>query len=236
MKNVLMTIFTMLLTALTIILMIKGISIGQLKILSVAQIIDESKELSKEIQEANTLNNVTYKKSLSDLNSAIQQLSSSKSDYLDVASVSTDAEIKEANQSQTYSMEYLWSQVGNHATAEGVNLKLEVKSTGVDNKNNLNFSVIGSYMGIRNFIYSIENDSDLNFKIEGFKLTSGSDAEKLSCTFSVSDIAIKQENVTVSTSTSTNSNTDANNITSNNTTTNATSKNNISSSVDSAVQ
>lgn len=220
MKNLLMYVCTILLIVFVVLAAVKGISIGQYKVLSIKQIMDNSNELKEKIDELNTLNNKTYKKASDDLTDATKKLTTAKASYLDIASISSDSEIKEANQEQIYSMEYLWSRIGNHATKEGVNIKLEVNSTGSQNKNTLNFTVVGSYMGIRNFIYSLENDADLNFRIENFKITSGKDAENLSGTFKVNNIEIKQENV--STSVTQSSNTAQNNTTGNTSTTMAT--------------
>lgn len=237
MKNILMSVFTLLLAMLIVILMVRGIKIGNLEVLSIGQIIEKNEALNTKVEDLNTLNNVTYKKTLSDLNDATKKLSTSKSSYLDIASVSSDEEIKEANQDKSYAMEYLWSQIGNHATKEGVNIKLTVTSTGVSNKNKLNFNVIGSYIGIRNFVYALENDTDLNFRIENFKIETGTSEEKLNCTFTVNDIGIKQEQTTTTVqNTSTASQTDSTNTadTENTDTTNTT-KDIAGSRIDNAV-
>lgn len=203
MKNILITLLAVLITILTIILMIKGIEIGNLKVLSVTEIKENSEKLDDEIEKLNALKDTTYKKKLSDLEKSIKNLMISKQDYLDVASLSTDEEIKEANQEKVYSMEFLWNKVGNYATKQGVNLKWDVTSTGTDNIYTLSFSVTGSYIGILNYVYELENDSELAFTIENFKVVSGENAEKLNATFTVSNIGIKKEsissNITMST-------------------------------------
>lgn len=229
MKNILMSIFTLLLAMLIVVIMVKGMNIGNLEVLSIAQIKEKNDELNKQIEDLNTLNNITYKKSLSDLDDATKKLATTKSAYLDIASVSSDEEIKEANQDRSYSMEYLWSQIGNHATSKGVNLKMTVNSTGTSNKNKLTFDVKGSYIAIRDFIYSLEDDDDLNFRIENFKITTGTSDENLNCTFTVNNIGIKEEKTStdVQSSTSNTQNNEKTNTTSNN--------DNISSRIDNAV-
>ena len=196
MKNILISVFTIALLVFVIILMAKGISFGRTQILSIPQIIQENDELNKKVEELNTLNNVDYKKNISNLNQAIKTLSKSKTEYLDKASLSTEEEIKEASQKKVYAREYLWSQIGNHATSEGVNLKVEVASSGTTAEtysiNRLTFTVNGSYVAIRNFVYSLENDTDLNFRIENFALTGS--GENLTATFIVNEISIKIEN------------------------------------------
>jgi len=129
-----------------------------------------------------------------------------KQKYLDLASVSSDEEIQEANLEQTYAMEFLWNKVGSYATKEGVTLKWDVSSTGVNNKYTLNFTTTGSYVGVISYIYALENDSDLAFRIENFKMTAS--GENVTATFTVNNVAIKAE--TISSASSNNTNEQAN--------------------------
>lgn len=196
MKNSLMTVICLLIVLLIVLLMVKGLSIGNFKILSISQIIQSGEQLDEDIANVNSLKNSVYRQKLTNLETATKTLSSSKQQYLDIANVSTDAEIRAATQNQTYTMEYLWSKLGGYATQEGVNTKLEVKATSEENENTLNFTVTGSYVGIINYITAIEDDSDLSFRIENFKISSENSEEVLTATFTVSNINIKQETVT----------------------------------------
>ena len=221
MKNILISVISILLTVIIIICMFRGISIGQFKILSIPDIKLSSIKLDSEIEELNNLKNVTYKKKLNDLQSSIKNLTSAKQSYLDLASISTDTEIQQANQEQTYAMEFLWNKVGTYATNQGLALTWNVVSTGVNNKYTLNFTITGSYIGIINYIYSLENDSELAFRIENFKIVSAGaassnsnsnsnsstqDNTKVTATFTVSNIGIKEETVTSPTTSSSNIN------------------------------
>lgn len=95
-------------------------------------------------------------------------------------------------QKKSYAIEFLWTKIGTHAREEGVNLKFEItnSSTGANNVNDIKFTVDGSYIGITNFIYSLENDTDLSFTIENFKLLPYK-GEILQATFTVRNIAIE---------------------------------------------
>ncbi len=204
MKNILMTVISLLLTGLIIIVMVKGISVGNFKILSIKDIKEESMQMDADIEKLNELKNTDYKKKVSDLQEATKSLTKSKNDYLDIASMSSDEEIKQANQIQTYSMEFLWNKVGKYATDQGLTLKWEAKPTGASNKYTLSFSVTGGYIPIINYISNLENDSELLFTIENFKMTSSSDTV-VSAEFTVSNIGIKQESISNSSSTSSSS-------------------------------
>ena len=140
---------------------------------------------------------------VSDLETSTKSLASSKQKYLDLASVSTDKEIQDANLEQTYAMEFLWNKIGSYATREGVTLKWDVSSTGVNNKYTLNFTTTGSYIGVINYIYALENDSELAFRIENFKMTAS--GENVTATFTVNNVAIKAETISSASSNSSSS-------------------------------
>ena len=206
MKDILITVISILLTVVIIICMVKGLTVGSFRILSISNIKQESLNLDNEVDELNNLKNVTYKKKIDDLQTATKDLTTAKQKYLDLASVSSDEEIQEANLEQTYAMEFLWNKVGSYATKEGVTLKWDVSSTGVNNKYTLNFTTTGSYVGVISYIYALENDSDLAFRIENFKMTSS--GENVTATFAVNNVAIKAE--TISSASSNNTNEQAN--------------------------
>ena len=206
MKDILITVISILLTVVIIICMVKGLTVGSFRILSISNIKQESLNLDNEVDELNNLKNVTYKKKIDDLQTATKDLTTAKQKYLDLASVSSDEEIQEANLEQTYAMEFLWNKVGSYATREGVTLKWDVSSTGVNNKYTLNFTTTGSYVGVISYIYALENDSDLAFRIENFKMTAS--GENVTATFTVNNVAIKAE--TISSASSNNTNEQAN--------------------------
>lgn len=206
MKDILITVISILLTVVIIICMVKGLTVGSFRILSISNIKQESLNLDNEVDELNNLKNATYKKKIDDLQTATKDLTTAKQKYLDLASVSSDEEIQEANLEQTYAMEFLWNKVGSYATKEGVTLKWDVSSTGVNNKYTLNFTTTGSYVGVISYIYALENDSDLAFRIENFKMTAS--GENVTATFTVNNVAIKAE--TISSTSSNNINEQAN--------------------------
>ena len=202
MKDILITVISILLTVVIIICMVKGLTVGSFRILSISNIKQESLNLDNEVDELNNLKNVTYKKKIDDLQTATKDLTTAKQKYLDLASVSSDEEIQEANLEQTYAMEFLWNKVGSYATKEGVTLKWDVSSTGVNNKYTLNFTTTGSYVGVISYIYALENDSDLAFRIENFKMTAS--GENVTATFTVNNVAIKAEMISSASSNNTN--------------------------------
>lgn len=193
MRKVLLTILTILLLVMTALCMKNGIKVGSLQVLGFQGLANESQILTEKISEADTKEKA-YQTSLSKIETDAKGLASAKKDYLDLVSVSSASDIQQALQTKTYTIEYLWSRVGNHATSEGVTVTMKIASStlGGSEYRNLNFTVTGKYLAITNFIYSLENDSNLDFTIDNF------DMKTNVASFIVKDVKIITENTTVS--------------------------------------
>ena len=224
MKKLLILILIGLLLALSIFIVIQGVSIGNVEILGIRQIQDKSAALDDKIEEAARLVEKTYAQAVSDVNTNAKKLEEEKKNYEDMTTISSDSDVEAANQLERYEIETLWVRLGNHATTQGVVMQMDVlpSTSGAANTYNLRFTATGRYISITDFISAIENDSTLGFKIEEFRMVpSGSD---LQATFVCKDIAIAE--VSTTTTTTTTNNTNGTNSTNN---TNATSTSNTAS-------
>ena len=205
MKKLLILILIGLLLALSIFIVIQGVSIGNVEILGIRQIQDKSAALDDKIEEAARLVEKTYAQAVSDVNTNAKKLEEEKKNYEDMTTISSDSDVEAANQLERYEIETLWVRLGNHATTQGVVMQMDVlpSTSGAANTYNLRFTATGSYISITDFISAIENDSTLGFKIEEFKMQpSGTD---LQATFVCKDIAIAEVSATTTTATDTNS-------------------------------
>lgn len=232
MKKVLILILIALLLALTLFIAINGVQIGKLEILGVTGIQDRNSELEEKIAQATKLASTDYKKAVSTVQENSKKLEEEKKNYEDMTAVSTDSEVEEAAQLQTYEIEYLWAKIGNHATSEGATIKMDVtKGTNTtSNTYNLKFTVTGSYISITDFISDIENDSSLGFKIEEFKMLPGNGSD-LEATFVCKDITIKDlSQATITQNNDTNNANDVNNTNSANDTNATNTANNTNTS------
>lgn len=199
MRKILIIIILILLFALGFVIVKDGLEIGFLNFLSIQQIDEQSQGLKTKIEEVNTLIDVEYPKKISDLKKASNNMQTAKEEYLRYTNLSTDEQILNAMQKKSYKIEFLWAKIGNHARKEGINLQFEILSSGLgaNNANDISFTVEGSYIAIINFIYAIENDTDLNFRIENFKLLP-SQNEILQGTFKVRSITVEGNSLTQS--------------------------------------
>lgn len=229
MKKLFILILITLLLILTMFIGIKGVTIGKIEILGIQGIQAKNSELDSKIQDAAKLVEKTYAQTISEVNSNAKKLKEEKQNYQDMTAISSDGETQAVNQIEKYEIETLWVKLGNHATSEGVVMKMDVTSgsSGAQDSYNLNFTVTGGYVQIEDFISSIENDSTLGFKIEEFKMApSGND---LQATFVCKDIPIKQ--VSSTTTVTQNTITDGNNTANTNTAGNNTTGNNTANAV-----
>lgn len=226
MKKLLILILIALLLALTGIVAINGVEIGNLEILGIKGIQDKSAKLDEKIQEAGKLAQKDFQQAVKDVEDNSEKLKNTKQEYEEMTAVSSASDVESAAQLETYEIETLWVKLGNHATNEGATMKMDVTkgSNTTQNTYNLNFTVNGSYISITDFISDIENDETLEFKIEEFKMVPSSSDSNLQATFVCKDIPIKEitettPNTTANT-TNTNNTTNGTNSTNSSNTTN----------------
>ena len=187
MRKLLIGILTILLIVMAVLVITKGLTIGNFKILSVKHIIEGNDKLTSDLSQTEKLIKSDYPAKLESLDSNVSNLLAAKEEYQDLADVSTKSEINKATTVETYTVEFLWTRLGRHATAEGVYLSY------TPTNNSIKFTVSGDYIPILSFVSAIENDSKLGFRIENFKLIPG--GNNLQATFETRNINIKTEGV-----------------------------------------
>ena len=219
MKKLLILILIALILALTIFTIMNGLQIGSFHILGIRQIQDKNAELEDTVTEATKLASSSFPSTVNELNASMEDLKKQKTAYEDMVAVSESGDVETASQLSNYNLDFLWTQIGTHATSEGVNIDMALtQGTGGQNVYNINFTAVGSYVGISEFIRDIEDDSDLAFKIEEFSMTAGESTSQLRATFVCKNIPIEGIS-SIDTRTQTNTNTSNNTNTTNSTNT-----------------
>ncbi len=139
--------------------------------------------LDKKINTAKELNMQKYPQSISSLETSIDDLKKVKEKYENkVKYLEDDLELGVV-QIKEYKIDRLWVALGNYAKDEKVTLKLDIVETGKQGVYDLNITLVGEYIGITDFIYDIEKDDTLGFKIMNFKIAPNtSDASDSSST------------------------------------------------------
>ena len=164
--------------------------------------IDEKNTIIEEkIANLENIINVTYANTLSNLKSAANTLSKSKTEYEAKAIALNSENTGYASHLEPYDIDYLWTKLGNYAKDENVVIKIDVTVSGVSSKlYDLNFTVNGDYVNTTDFIYDIENDSKLGFRIDNFKMVASTD-NVLQATFTCADIPIDLKKIDASSNT-----------------------------------
>lgn len=191
MKKVLISILIILLVVLAYFAIFNGLSLGNLKILSVEEIIQANDDLTNNIEQAKSLLKKDYPSKKEELSASVTDLLNKKEEYFKLAKISSDKEITKANREETYLIEYLWTRIGNHATSKGVNIEIRTSTGDTAELKNLSITAKGYYVAIMDFVSILENDDKLNFKIENFKMIQ--EGETLTATFVVRNVRVKDE-------------------------------------------
>ena len=234
MKKTLILILIVLVLALTIFTLINGLQIGSFSIWGIRTIQDENAKLDETVTQATKLASSTFPGKVSEVNTSMKNLQEQKTTYEDMVAVSSSSEVQTASQLSNYTLDFLWTEIGTHATSEGVNIDISLTAgAGGQNVYDLNFTVVGSYVGICEFIRDIEDDSDLAFKIEQFSMTAGESTSSLRATFVCKNIPIEGISSIDTSSSSTDNQSTNNSTNTNSTNTNSTNSTNSTNNTNS---
>ena len=201
MKKIILTIIGILLCVIAYLTVANGYKLGNIEVLGISNIKNESETLDKKIEEAEKLNTVTYLDKMSELNTTAKELIKEKKTYEELITYSKDSDIEKATQTQNYDVQFLWTKIGTYATKNGVKLKLDIIQNSVDTDKNSNicylkFTANGTYIAVTDFIADLEKDAKLSFTIEEFALIPGENNKNLKATFKVNNIAINSDTTT----------------------------------------
>lgn len=189
MRKILLIIVIILLLVFGYIALIKGIAIGNINISSIKQIHKNSKILESKIEELNSLIDIEYPKKMGELKEISNRMQEAKERYADETNFTSDEELQTALKIESYDIERLYVKLGVHAKKEGVKIKFTLASASIGDIKDLNFTVEGTYVAITNFLYAIEDDEELKFRIYNFKLLPFEN-NILQATFTVKNVRI----------------------------------------------
>lgn len=173
MKKILITILILLLILLTYMSLYKTVSIAGFKIESIGDMQKATEELERKQKEANQLVDEEYPSEVESLEDAIKKLKIAKQKYDSKNVNNATGNALGTLEVNTYKIHYLWTRLGNYRKDRGIqSLTLDLKNTSNKDVYDLQFTLIGSYSNIIQFLYDIEDDEELNFEPKNFVLTS----------------------------------------------------------------
>lgn len=179
--------------ALVLILMIAGttylvlntVNFGEnVSLLSISDM--QKKDFELKLEEANLImTKAQFDTSKQNLTSAQEQYKASRDRYNAITSEDIEI-IKEATKEDHYYVEWLWIVLGKYADNNNLTLKVIDPRSGSEGsaKGTVQINVVGRYQDIANFVFEVENDAELRFKLDNM-LMKYSDDNKISATFDV---------------------------------------------------
>lgn len=177
------------------IVMFHGVTIGELEIFSISQLVEKNKRVDGQIDKVSELTSIDYPKNIETLESSFQEYTIKKEKYEELTgkAIGNKDEMYETKQ---YDITYLWRVIGKYAKNRNLILEMNVQfSNENNNAYDLNFRVLGEYVNIIQFITDIEDDSDLYFRIYDFKMNRTEDEKikTIESKFIVKNISINPD-------------------------------------------
>ena len=196
MRKILFIILIILLLICTGFIIINGFKLGNFQIWGIKAIKTQNEIIDNKNKELSNLVSITYPASLKELESSSETLASTKQEYENKAVLISNSSYY--MQTEKYEIEFLWTKLGNYAQDNNVQIKIDVVNSNTSRLYDLNFTIVGEYVDITDFIYDIENDSKLGFKIEDFHMSANGDG--VQGTFACKEIGINIEAIDESSS------------------------------------
>lgn len=170
MKKIIMSVVLVLFVLIIYFLTFKNVTVAGWTNKNIEEIKQLDSNLKKEIDIAKEKNVQEYPSTIKKLENSIDELKKVKEKYEDkVSAISNDIDLGIVHLKE-YKIERLWVAIENYAKDENVNLKIDVMESTQSGLYDLQVTAIGSYIGITDFIYDIEKDDTLGFKILNFKM------------------------------------------------------------------
>lgn len=179
------------------------------KLSSVSELKTASKSLNTKVAELERKNSTEYEEKKKELSTSVAEYKSAKEEYdalvptYTVGDASATAETKQELEGiavkDIYDVDFLWTIIGNYATEEGVDVTMNffkniTSASSINNTSSnyvvcdLKFVITGNYINLTDFIYDLEDDDRLSFKINDFEMQKAED--KLQVLLTVKEVKV----------------------------------------------
>ena len=201
-KNLIKCLLTILIL-MTCILITSGLGEGNLGIDSFVNLQQKTTKLYSTVYALQEKNTSEYEVKKQALLQAVDNYKKQKAEYENLIPLIQGVSDASNTPFDLYDIDFLWTIIGNYATDNGGVLQFDVSKDSNDiaflNTDyvlcNLNFTVLGKYQSIVEFIYDLEDDDRLNFEIRNFTLKKVE--ENLQAKFVVKSTPINKKNLSI---------------------------------------
>jgi len=176
---------------LTVIIFFSAIltGIGLFGVPKLAKINTNSNTLKQTVQISKKIAEEDYEFAISQLNQTREEVEKAKQEYEEMCSLTSNS--SKSASDENYTKEFIWVKLGTYAKENNLEAKFEPIQMGAQangNVCNINYTLLGNYIDIIDFIYEIEDDDDLNFIVENLEMIPSDD--KVQATFTTKNILI----------------------------------------------
>jgi len=212
-KLIILSTVLLVLIALITLAMIFDVDLILFRNLSIAGI--QEKKLSVEtLMQKQTLEETNNTVAKSELQIAKNSFDVAKEAYENIEE-STIEIVQEATKEEKYFIEYLWIVLGNYSAANKVGINIttpgsttqsedknkdkdskvteeaeeDIEDVAMSSGNGIKITVEGRYANIADFVFDVENDKSLRFKLDNIKMAYSGD-NKVKATFDVLSLAV----------------------------------------------
>lgn len=187
MRKVIFAILAVVLLIFTGFVIYSGTNIGKFEVWGIKQINEENDKIDSANADLGTLVNVSYPDAVTKLTNSGETMEETKREYEEQVAIASSS--RSYLQTEKYKPEFLWTKIGNYGKDYKVTPKMQISNGSTNEVYNVTISAVGKYANIASFIYAIENDSRLGFKIEDFKMVQSTDGQ-VEGTFTCKEIRI----------------------------------------------
>lgn len=209
-KIIIMSVVLVLLLTGIVLMLVMDIDLGIFKSLSLANISDKKVSVDT-LTQSELLEKIKHESKLDDLEKEKNAYEVSKEKF-DKIDDSTIALVQEATTDEKYFIEYLWIVLGNYARDNDLLINIitpgssstSTETTGEDGttvskpdidttiaQDAIKLIVKGRYVNVADFVYEVENDKELKFKLDNIKMEYTTD-NMIQATFTVLSLQVKK--------------------------------------------
>lgn len=184
-----LTLSVILLIVATTLLTINTAKVAGISILSIEAMQNKGDEL-EEVTDNLEKSKKKYEEVSKNLEKSKNAYVEAKDAYSNITDEKIDM-IKEATKEEQYQIEWLWIILGEYAEANNLTLDIVDPRKGSEKigEGTVQIKLVGRYLDISNFVFEVENDNSLMFKLDNMSMQYASN-NKVSATFDVLSMGV----------------------------------------------
>lgn len=190
MNKLILVVFNLIIILLLIISIFKGIQItDNIRILSYKDMNQKKEDYAVVVDNYNKLLNNDYANSISKLEKEKKDFEVSKQKYEQIRSINSYDELVKLTENKEYNIEYLWVNLDLIAKQNNLQAKFDIQRSYKYENYDINVTLTGDYLSVKNYIYDIMINMDLQFRADNIIIVADGD-QNVKATFTISNVNI----------------------------------------------